>query len=182
MGIGSDESVQNVEDKPWKNEELKKLEEVLPRRKEGVLENASGVYKAKTGVGCDGFHPKVPLDMTKETRREIVEFLEKVEQSGKWPQQACTTMFFLIPENVTSERPIALMPTLIRWWKALRATEVAKWHQKYRVEWDATDGRNGGAQRTVWDVLMERERFSGRAKAEDQGAVALVLDLAMAFE
>ena len=47
-----------------------------------------------------------------------MEFLEKVEQSRKWPQQACTTMFFLIPKIVTSERPIALMSTLIRWWAA----------------------------------------------------------------
>ena len=39
--------------------------------------------------------PKFLLDLTKETREEIVEFLKKVvEQSGKWPQQACTTMFF----------------------------------------------------------------------------------------
>ena len=30
------------------------------------------------------------------------------------------------------------MPTLIRWWEALRAPEVAKWQQKYRVDWDAT--------------------------------------------
>ena len=127
----------------------------LSRLKEGDLVKSSRLYKAKTGVGCDGFHPKVPLDLTKETRGEIVEFLEKVEQSGKWPQQACTTMFFSIPKNVTSERPIALMPTLIRWWEALRAPEVAKRQQKYRAEWDATDGRNGGAQRTVWAVLLE---------------------------
>ena len=80
-------------------------------------------------------------------------------------------MFFVIPKNVTSERPIALMPTLIRWWEALRAPEVAKWQPKYRVDWDTTDGRNGGAQGTVWDVLMEMERFNGKAKAEDQGAV-----------
>ena len=78
-------------------------------------EKASRMYIAKTGVGCDGYHPKVPLDLTKETSGEIVEFLEEVEQSGKWPQQACTTMFFLIPKNVPSERPLALMPTLIRW-------------------------------------------------------------------
>ena len=110
------------------------------------------------------------MDATKETGGEIVEFLEKLEQSGKWPQQACTT------KNVTSERPIALMPTLIRWWEAMRAPEVARWQQKYRVDWDATDGRNGGGQRTVWEVLMEMEKFDGRAKAEDQGAVALVLD------
>ena len=33
------------------------------------------------------------------------------------------------------------------------------------VDWDATDGRNGGAQPTVWEVLMEMERFNGRAKS-----------------
>ena len=138
-----DEEIQNMQNKPWRSEELKECEEALPRLKEGDLDKASRLYKAKTGVGCDGLHPKVPLDVTKETRGETVEFLERVEQSGKWPQRASTTMFFLIPENVTSERPIALMLTLIRWWEAMRAPGVAKWQQKYRVEWDARDGRNG---------------------------------------
>ena len=61
-------------------------------------------------------------------------------------------------------RPVALMPTLIRWWEALRAPEAAKWQLKYRVDWDATDGRNGGAQQTVWEILMEMEGFDGKAK------------------
>ena len=56
---------------------------------------------------------------------------------------------------------------------------MAKRQQKYRIDWDATDGRNGGAQRTVWEVLMDMERFNG--KAEDRGAVALVQDLAKAL-
>ena len=73
------------------------------------------------------------------------------------------------------------MPTLIFWWEALRALEVAKWQQKYHVDWDATDGRNGGARQTVWAILMEMERISGNAMEEDQGAVALVLDLAKAL-
>ena len=111
-----------------------------------------------------------------------MELLVKVEQSGKWPQQACTSMFFLIPKNVSSERPIAVMPTLIRWWEALRAPEVAKWQQKYRVVWDATDVRNAGAQQTVWEMLMDMERDNGKAIEEDQGAVASVLDMAKAFE
>ena len=98
----------------------------------------------------------------------------------KRAQQACTMMFFVIPKNVTSERPKALMSPLVRWWDALTAPEVAKWQQKYRVDWDAIDGRNGGAQRTVWRILSEMERFKYRA-GEEQGAVALVLDLAMAF-
>ena len=52
-----DEEVQKVEEKLWKNEELRKLEEALPRLKECHLEKVSRLYKAKTGVGCDGFPP-----------------------------------------------------------------------------------------------------------------------------
>ena len=83
------EEVQNVKDKPWKSEELRRWEEALPTFKECDMEGASRMYKAKTGVGCDGFHPKVLLDLTKETREEIVEFLEKVEQ---W-QMAATSLY-----------------------------------------------------------------------------------------
>ena len=78
-----------------------------------------------------------------------MEFLKKVEQFGKWPQQACTTMFFLIPKYVTSELPIALVLTLTRWWEVLRAPEVATRQYNRRIGWDARDGRNGGARRTV---------------------------------
>ena len=59
---------------------------------------------------------------------------------------------------------------------------MAKLQQKYRVDSDATHGRNGGAQQTVWENLMEMERFIGKAKEEDRGAVALVLDLTKEFE
>ena len=111
-----------------------------------------------------------------------MDFLEKVEQSGRWPQQACATMFFLIPKNITSERTIALMPNLILLWEAFGALEVAKWQQKYRVDWDAVDGRHVGVQQTVWEILLEMERFNGKAKEEDQEALALVLGLATAFE
>ena len=93
-----------------------------------------------------------------------MEYLEKVEHSGKWPQKACATLLFLIPKNVTSEGPIVMMPTLIRWWEALRAPEAAKCQQKCRVDWDATDGRNGGVQPYVWEILMEMERLMAKQK------------------
>ena len=44
------------------------------------MDKASRLYKAKTGVGCDGFHPKVPLDLTQETRGENVEFSVKKKE------------------------------------------------------------------------------------------------------
>ena len=102
----------------------------------------------------------MPLDLTTETKGDVVEFLEKVEQCERWPQQACTTMFFLIPKNVAIERPIALMLTMTRWWEALRPPVVAKCQYKYRIEWDAKDGRNGGAERIMWEILLEKERFN----------------------
>ena len=49
-----------------------------------TLQKRQKNYKAKTGVG-DGFHEEVPLDLAKETKREVAAFLEKVEQCGKWP-------------------------------------------------------------------------------------------------
>ena len=104
-----------------------------------------------------------------------------MEQSDKIAATSLYDDVFLDTEIVTSERPIALMPTLIRWWEALRAPEVAKWQQKYRVDWDAADVRNGGVQQAVWEILMEMERLNGKVKEEDQGASALVLDLAKAF-
>ena len=72
------------------------------------------------------------------------------------------------------------MPSLIHWWEALRAPDVAKWQQKYRVDWDATDGRNGGPQQAVCEILMEMD-ILGKAKEEDRGAVALVQDLAKVY-
>ena len=74
------------------------------------------------------------------------------------------------------------MLALIRWWEAFRASEVAKRQHNYRVDWDATDGRNGRAQRTVWEILLEMERFKSQAGEEELGAVALVLDLAKVVE
>ena len=72
------EEIQSMQDKPWRNEELKECEEALPSR-EGDLKRHRHCTRQKTGVGCDGFHTKTPLDLTKETRGEIVEFVEKVE-------------------------------------------------------------------------------------------------------
>ena len=49
------------------------------------------------------------------------------------------------------------------------------------MDWDATNGRNRGAQQTVLGNLLEMERFKYEAGEEELGAVALVLDLAKAF-
>ena len=68
-----------------------------------------------------------------------------------WSQLACATIFFLIPKNVTSER------------------EAAKCQMP-------RTGGSGGAERIVWETLLDMERFNYHAGGRDQGAIALVLD------
>ena len=46
--------VKNQENKPWKNEELKKLEEDLPRLQESAIAKEAKTYKAKAAMRCDG--------------------------------------------------------------------------------------------------------------------------------
>ena len=60
----------------------------------------------------------------------------------------------LIPENVSRERPVGT-PRMVE-----------------------TEELN----KTVWEILIEMQRFHGKAKEEDQGAAAFVLDFAKAFE
>ena len=75
-------------------------------------------------------------------------------------------MFFLTPNDVTSERLIAPLRTLI-WWEWLRAPEVERWQERQRVG-DATDGRSGGVKRTAWESLLEMDRIDYRAGDMDQ--------------
>ena len=88
-----DEDVQNVQDKPWRNEELRRSEEALPRLKEGDLEKASRKYKAKTGVGRDGFHRTFGLDKRNERRDcgALGEEWSRVAGGRTKPAQRCSS-------------------------------------------------------------------------------------------
>ena len=117
-----------------------------------------------------GFTPNFRLTCQKKREVKLRNSSKKVEQCGRWPQQACTTMSFQIPTNVTRECPIALLLTLIRWWEWLRALEVSRWQERHRVKWDASDKGNGGAERSVWDTLFELERFDHRTGETKAGS------------
>ena len=50
----------------------------------------------------------------------------------------------------TSERPIALLPTLIRWWEWLRAPAVVEWTGRHNVTCDAYSMYVVDAERAGW--------------------------------
>ena len=67
---------------------------------------AASSYKASAGLGADSFRPNVPLNFRTERCWKMA------CNSGKCKVMrllASTLLSFLIPKNVTSERPIALL-------------------------------------------------------------------------
>ena len=55
--------------KPWRNEELRSLEEGLPVPKEKHMEKAAKSSKAATGVICDGFHSQSSIRFVERNER-----------------------------------------------------------------------------------------------------------------
>ena len=105
------------------------------------------------------FPPESPPGFDKRNKRRSGGILRKGGTKWKMAATCLHDDVLLDAEDVTSQRPIALMLTLIRWWEAKRASEVLKWQQRYRSEWDAAGGRDGELKCTVWENLMEMWRF-----------------------
>ena len=107
-----DTEVQHLEDRPWRNKELKSLEEGTPRLKKKELEKAATTCQAKTGVGCDGFHVQVPLNLSKETRGAVVAAIR----------------LSLFPKIIGSERPVS--KERLRWclfWQKHLGKSACQW-------------------------------------------------------
>ena len=65
------------------------------------------------GVACDGFHPKFRWICRREQEEKLWNSLKhwnSVVDGRNKPARQC---FFQFPKNVTSERPIALLPVVI---------------------------------------------------------------------
>ena len=77
-------------------------------------------------------------------------------------------------QNTTIERPIALVPTLMRLWKWQRAPSVTECN----ITLDACSNFVGRPERTEWESLLEMESMDIRQSHQDNGAATSVMDLA----
>ena len=96
-----DESVRNLKDKPWKDDESTKMEEVFPRLKECELEKVSRLYKTNTGVGCDDSHPKFHLELVveKTNKRRSGGVIGKDGTAWQFSAKSLHDYVFLDPEE-----------------------------------------------------------------------------------
>ena len=68
------------------------------KTKEGEVEKASRLYKANTGVVCDGIPPESSFGLEKRNMRINCRVLGDGGTKWQTAQQVCTTLFFLIPK------------------------------------------------------------------------------------
>ena len=61
--------VQDLKDKPWRNEEPRNLEEVLPRLKEGSLDKNSEELQGSDGCGIHRISPQSSVGLIKGNKR-----------------------------------------------------------------------------------------------------------------
>ena len=54
------------------NKQLRSEDEAMPRLKAVDLKRTAAAFPANTGIGTDGFHPKMPLDRTDSLCKVIV--------------------------------------------------------------------------------------------------------------
>ena len=74
----------------WESEELRCTEEALPPLKMKVLTKAAAACKVSTGIGVDGFHSRVALDLSNECCERIHTMLHTVEMTSPFPHgQQC---------------------------------------------------------------------------------------------
>ena len=107
--------MQNQKNKPWRNKEFKKkkLEEDLPRLKNDLAKAAKNL-RNKNRSRMRWLSAESSAGFDKRNTRGSGGILG---EGGTGREKAATGLHndvLLIPKNVTSERPIALMPTMIR--------------------------------------------------------------------
>ena len=100
-------------------------------------------YTATHGVGCDGFHTKLPkCRIVKRNEGRNCEVAREVGAVWELPATGLHDDVFPRFQRMSrANAPSRLLPTLIRWWEWLRAFEVTTWQERHRVGWDAIDGR-----------------------------------------
>ena len=116
-------------------------------------------YNANTGAGGDGCHPRVPLDLSAETCGRLAVFLAKVMQCGCWPgvgqHASLLSCSKECPKNVTTERTVALLPSMVGVVESASGPRMKEMNQYGRKQWRSRE-------RTAWEAMLDMEKHTHR--------------------
>eukprot|EP00969_Alexandrium_andersonii_P309966 13698476-Alexandrium_andersonii.AAC.1 len=87
----------------------------MPELTSEALQSAIMAMPDKTGRGLDWWEPAVLKSLPHQGLASLLDLYRRVESHALWPPQLLSVMVALLPKaDVSSDRPIALLPTLCR--------------------------------------------------------------------
>ena len=149
----------------------------LPRIRVEAAREASLSFSAKTGTGCDGFHPRHLGMLGDDAISAWTAIILAAETLGVMPIQIRYIMFVLIPKATSGLRPIAMFCAMYRNWANIRQSECKSWEAAHeRGYFAASAGRS--AEDTVWRHAVDVEC----ARADGLCCAAVISDFAAFYE
>ena len=137
-----------------------------------------GSLKAKTGSGVDAIHPAMWSRVSEKGKQLYTDLLNDVERTLTWPAQIQTLMYFLVPKTPIGERPIGLMPSIVRVWERMRKPILDQWMVSPTRSYDwACKGRS--AEMAAWQHLVLEE---GQDDKPGMGRATALLDVTKCFD
>ena len=120
------------------------------------LHEALYTFPRDTGKGSDNINPDFVKALPRQAKQEIIELFNEVLESGTWPWQWPHVLIALLPKPQGGERPIGLLPFLMRLFLRMQRESTRDWADSASGEWD-TAVRKSSALRAALLRSLEIE-------------------------
>ena len=100
--------------------------------------HATLMLMANKKGGLDGFQFKDLKQLPLQAFSGLAWMYERIEATGKWPQQMLWVMVACLPKSDVAERPIGLLATCYSLWAKMRKFLLTRWQQSagVKADWD----------------------------------------------
>ncbi len=120
-----------------------------------MLEQALKKIPDATGLGGDHVEPSFLKNLPKVAKQKLVELMQEWEESMALPEQLLYNFVALIPKPDWSDRPITLLPILVRLYFKMRLCELNGWCEENQKKWDAAVKGKSAVRAALQELLMD---------------------------
>ena len=133
-------------------------------------------------MGVDLLHTKLSSTLSRPGAQAVADLLNRVEAERQWPARQQMLIYFLILKPNGKDRPIGLLPSLIRLWETIRVPYMRRSLRANPREWDCCSPGQS-SEGAVWETLLAHEA-DGAAECgpKDKVTATVIMDLVKAFE
>ena len=101
-----------------------------------MLDTALRASRRRAGKGHNMLGPADILALPDQGRRDLCELLNHVEPACTWPWQLLSTSIMLKPKPDNTDRPLGLLPMMVRIWEKIRQPPMQAWCRERAGPWD----------------------------------------------